>query len=237
MFIFDNIISIATISIRLIALVFVPYHLNTILLYIWPFNFREYRGTSEIRFSGLDEREAEATCYCDRNFQMEPPPGGQTVFQFLDINPTLVRLMGGKLEDDFSIKADATTVWRNEPPTLTGSARILVRVWVHTWPCPQVRVLEVWEEARLIGWFDHCWQALSPEQVQDPDLLYNISSMLGNAYSLYQYGPYAISLLATYGRFRHWTPPSVAAASSGRRSDDVARTETDDASSSSSSSS
>ena len=127
---------------------------------------------SEIRPAGLNDRQRQMCLAADLFW---PPHASGPALQFLDVNPDSRRAIWPHLRDDGWPKEESSP-WRNEPNTLTGSGRPCVRTRKGT-ERPVIRIMEAFEEMRLIGWFDDMWQAPLPEQ----ETLYLCSNMAGNA--------------------------------------------------------
>ena len=69
-----------------------------------------------------------------------------------------------------------------------------------------VRLLEVPEVMRCIGWDDSCWhESTRCSTLEDLD---NWCNVAGNSYSIWHYLPWWASLLATYGKFLHQAAPA-----------------------------
>ena len=151
---------------------------------------------ADVRFHGLFPRECEAAVLLHCIFV------AKSEHEFLDINQNIVRHVDSCIDADTnSIKGSP---WKSYPPTLVGSGKMMVR-----WTPPDkrsltvVRVMEAIELARLIGWPDSMWTSRSPTSPLAQENLETISNMCGNAFSLFQFGPWQMATLATYGRFHH----------------------------------
>ena len=83
------------------------------------------RTPSMLAIAGLFPREQEATCILDMLWP--PAEDGGPVYAFLDINPTLKRIVSTRLENEVGIPKPDSSPWSASSPTQVGSGHMLVR--------------------------------------------------------------------------------------------------------------
>ena len=168
---------------------------------MWPINFNETAANDvTISLAGLLPRECEVAWMANRFWK----PTSSDGVEFFDINPqtnwvfksymTLDMVLTEELLEDFP-----RGPWRTSPPTMAGSTKIFMRY--STSNGFQCRCWEGVEYFRALGWHDDAWRLPTADAlncVTGSELLANLA---GNAFSLYHYGPFVISTLATFGRF------------------------------------
>lgn len=157
----------------------------------------DHPAFADIRFHGFYPREAEAVVLLHCLF--EP----RSKCEFIDVNPSLTRVVDTLIDSDSDeIKG---TPWRSTPPTLVGSGRLVMRHVRDGKLPPLIRIVESFELARMIGWADNLWSSKpTSSSEQTADGLALISNMVGNAFSLFQFGPFQMAILSTYGKY-HYT--------------------------------
>lgn len=114
---------------------------------VWP-PLRD-EMTTVVMDGGLLPREVEAAWLLHNMFW--PMAEGIKV-EYLDINATASRILVPFLDSDGRPKAGKTP-WRREPPTLTGSMRLILR-YIGPGDRVRIRAADAFEEMRLIGWQD-----------------------------------------------------------------------------------
>ena len=157
----------------------------------WPMDYDSLASAKnpvDLRRHGLLPREREVAVICHYLFESE------SVVEFMDANLSAPRLIERHLSDD----GPTSSPWKPSPPTLVGSGKMVLR-WSPRGKVPVLRTLECFELARMIGWPDQCWKAITPDD-RSHAWLENVANMCGNAYSLFHFGPWNIALLATYGK-------------------------------------
>lgn len=158
---------------------------------------------SYIDFSGCTPRQCEILIYIDHGCV---PQHDQ---EFCDVNPAFNRVMNGCLDLALQPRSDHKGPWKQSSPTQVGSGRMVIRHVVsagesdlHNGHTHIVRLLEVPEVMRCIGWDDEYWhkdtRGLASGTLEDLDNWCNIA---GNSYSIWHYLPWWAALLATYGKF------------------------------------
>ena len=168
----------------------------------WPFQWETYRPqTFDLRMDGLTERERECVIFADACWP--PADDGKPFVEFLDVNPTLIRLCSVMLDDDLKVKP-CTQIWLPAPSTLVGSSTMIVR-YREAGGRVVVRLMEAFENMRFIGYWDHCWSEI-PASLRTQKLLFLIANLAGNAFSVFHMGPWSMSAIATYGYFKDWSP-------------------------------
>jgi len=165
----------------------------------WPFSLAEFENI--VDFSGMLPREQESAVFLMRAW---PDLGSNRDFEFLDLNPTLPRVLGNRLED--ASPCPTNSPWRAAPPTQTGSARLMIRYVVDGEV--KGRLAETVELMRCILWCDNMFKAYDadatvprPSTIDPLDTYDLISNLAGNAWSGFQYAAIKISLVATAGTF------------------------------------
>ncbi len=114
---------------------------------------------SNIYNGNLLPREWEACVFLDNVFPPEltkQRDGSATaIMQFVDINMDMARMLQLYFVDfdAFELKPGVTP-WKNHPPTLVGSGKVVMRFFNTKDSSWAVRVLEGFENMRLIGWSD-----------------------------------------------------------------------------------
>ena len=182
----------------------------------WPADKSKF---PHICFSGMFDREAEVVILCDIIF------APRSVMEFMDINPTVDRLLQGCIDEETGIVKKSP--WRATPPTLTGSTKLAIRMLVdtdtqnnslenHEPPAAyqrrrKIRLAEGFEYFRLQGWDDSMWTPVQPSDLPDcpMDYIELLSNLAGNGWSAFHYIPVQMSLLATIGRYHKGLDPSV----------------------------
>jgi len=175
-------------------------------------------NNSVLRRDGLYIREFEMLLYLDRMF---PPPCNQAadgIVEFVDVNPTISRLMTTHVEEDTFYLKDKSLPppgnpsggrgpWHLKMPTLVGSGRLVVRHFEPDTGRSVCRVAEVWEEFRAIGWGLEEWRNDCPDQLKEwsQKQLILASNMAGNAYSFFHYGPTLAATLAVYAHYNSYS--------------------------------
>ena len=180
---------------------------------------------------GLLKREIECAFFLHVVF----PQGEGRVMEFLDINPVIGRITAGTFvepEEDtetgqMSRPVIKRTPWRDRPPTMTGSSKIVTRYKLEE-PTPDsstcwvIRPLDAIEYCQLNCWSDgmhrlvhnDAWEALSQhEQVEC------VANLMGNAFTPFHYVPWETAAYATWGRF---------ASEDGAKEEDIQLLEDDD---------
>lgn len=156
----------------------------------WPPDFSSYEGFAS---DGLLPREAEQALLLHLIF----PPRAPECVEYVDINPSGSRVLHPHLSDEWQPKA-GHTAWRAKLPTLTGSLKLVIR---HTSKGKStIRLAEAFEVMRLMGWADQYWRG-TPTYASGDELLDLVEGLAGNAYSVWNFVPWYIALLATFGRF------------------------------------
>ena len=148
---------------------------------------------------GMLPREAEVAYLCHVLF----PPTAEEKYAFVNINPAIVRIIQPHLDENTGRpKIDGKGPWRFAPPTLTGSLQLLMR-YMNDDGNHVVRLVEPFEYMRMIGWSDDEWnleKMPAADKVTEDDMEL-IPNLAGNAFRLWQYGPWLCALLSTYGFF------------------------------------
>lgn len=162
----------------------------------WPVDPVAFDG---INSGGMLPREKEAAAFLNKVF----PP--RHAIEFLDVNPQLAWLIKERIRDDGTI-VQGSTPWRSRIPTLTGSAKMLIRERAEPPAAHRVRLMEGVESFRLIGWSDDLWRIDAPEdkdEVQPGQKAFSelLSDMAGNAYAVWHAIPWVMALLAVIGKY------------------------------------
>ena len=149
----------------------------------WPFLVDTFRSNSRIEFAGMFPRECEMTCIVDKLF----PP--QACVEFMGVNPTIVRLLQSFLDEDNEPELDVTP-WRAKSPTQVGSGKLICRWKLDPKEAAQhspleygIRVLEPYEQLRLIGWADS-FDCHPQDTVWTIELLELLVNLAGNAFCI-----------------------------------------------------
>ena len=172
----------------------------------------------EVRYCGQREREQEVVWLLCFAFPFPPAPIGhdpeESRYQFIDVNPTIVRILAGCIEEVFDTESGAITgvrvkksPWSDCLQTQVGSGKLIVRTCL---PNGRIvtRCLEALEAMAFMGW-DRSWFR-DPATVHDKplhvcksDIHYAelVSNMGGNAMSLFHYAPIRLATMATIGHF------------------------------------
>ena len=171
---------------------------------VWPINWAKVRASMYL--DGFLEREREVLILLDAVWGPPLPSGpyvGSVVFEFVGVNPTVQRLLGGCVDVDMQLDPNSKGPWRQVPPTLVGSGKLAVRITRPSSEESIVRIVESFELARMIGWGDEEWQhgAQSANEVRSVDFTELVANICGNAYSIFHYGPWQLAALATFGKF------------------------------------
>ena len=171
----------------------------------WPFDIA-MADPCQLAISGLLRREAEASWYLHKVFpvSMQGPDRTMPILEFIDINPTIVRVIASCFDENRTVKKSP---WKlGAPPTLVGSSKIIVRATVSSSKTLPIRVLDGIEYFRLIGWDDGDWRKFDWSSSWENEWLCTegLANLAGNAFSAYQFGPWQMAMMATYGKFgRH----------------------------------
>ena len=122
----------------------------------WPFDINTVSTKSFICFDGMLPREREVAVITDL---LWPARDDDDTMHFMDVNPTLQRLVQHYLDDEGKA-IPGRGPWHEQPGTLVGSGKVVVRYK----PVPQrpghnhdMRLLEAFEYMRMIGWDDSFW--------------------------------------------------------------------------------
>ena len=186
---------------------------DAILNMQWPLS--EEAISSEIEVDGMTRREADAAFFMNRAFEMEHEQ------EFVNINPDLLMLLAGVLEYHSEEKAQELgrkydikkSVWKPVPGTLIGSCKIVCRYNSNSKTI--VRCWENFEYMSAIGWHIESWAPRGMQPRSDPAAIQDfnecISCLAGNAFCLYHFAPFELSLLATAGKFRGLQPQGSSA--------------------------
>jgi len=161
--------------------------------------------------SGLLPRQRELAWFLSHVFRP------RWTVEFVDVQPSMMRLVAPCLNGENGGIRDDKTPWRNSPPVLTGTSRILVRHLVGDQVVQRevdandsnevgkmefsTRMLECFESLRLMGWCDDAWKKHRNTKVTSPEQLELIMNIAGNAFSAWAYLPCEMALLATWGTF------------------------------------
>ena len=172
----------------------------------WPFDPSQYAG---LVVGGMLPREQEVAVILNEAFPM--PQRGRV--QFIDVNSSLVRLCNGCFDEESGeIKKSP---WKDRPPTLTGSTKLLLRYRLdsqgdedETSDGVTIRVADAHEYMRCIGWDIGTFSAKTVEpKYDDAKVAFATTelhaNMVGNAWSMFQYIPLKMSLVATAGMYQH----------------------------------
>ena len=168
----------------------------------WPIDWGAV--SAGLQFNGLLMREREAVVYFDSVFPAKPATTSP-ILEFIDVNPSIGRIMKSYVDWDLSLKDPTSSPWHTRPTTIVGSANMVVRISFPGNPVATVRLLECFEYMRMIGWGDDEWAI--PELSKPPggerscDYLELVANMVGNAYSVYHYGPWNMAMLSTFGTY------------------------------------
>ena len=156
--------------------------------------------------AGLFPREQEATCILDMLWP--PAEDGGPMYAFLDINPTLKRIVSTRLENEVGIPKPDSSPWSPSSPTQLGSGHMLVRYKMAASDqvryAPHkfgIRLVEAYECMRFIGWQDCMWTAGGQHKISSIDDLFGLCNLAGNSYSLYHWLPWHCALQSTCGKF------------------------------------
>lgn len=164
----------------------------------WPVNQSAPHSISKIDFSGLLPREREAAVFLDVLFKPRARSDGKQIMEFLDVNPTVKRVVKAYFEDDFGPPKPDASPWTSRSPTLTGSAVMLVR-YEESPGQFVIRRMEILEEARIMGFSDCMWRAGT--RVTKMEHLLALSSINGNALCCYHYLLWMLALYSAFGKF------------------------------------
>ena len=130
--------------------------------------------------------------------------------EFVDANPALPRVLGNHLEDGLGpVKTSTQGPWRSQSPTQVGSITLVMRYQLvgeealaHAPRKFGIRLVEGYEHMRMSGWDDDAWN-LDPnlKQPMSAEDVFRLMNMAGNAYSVWHWLPWTLSLLSTFGKF------------------------------------
>ena len=177
-------------------------HLNACnrFKFAWPFDPDTFDSYSKIDFSNMLPRETELSCLIDKLFKP------MSDLEFADINMCYKWTMAPCEDENGDLKPGATP-WKSQAPCQVGSGKLICRyrldgdesVEHHPYEFA-VRVLEPFEQLRMIGWADefYCHPAHVIWSLEDLELLVNLA---GNAFTVFHWFPVYCSTLATWGKF------------------------------------
>ena len=169
----------------------------------WPVDITQLgKDYPQIIFDGLSHREVEACIFLHSVFPPPEAPDEKPMLEFIDINPTVTRIIGGCLSPD-NLGTTKRSPWVfGKPGTVVGSMKCVVRVT--TAADSHLRCLDGIEYFRLIGWEDRDWKPLAVWGSIFEDvfqLTEGLANLAGNAFSAWQWIAFQMAILSTWGNY------------------------------------
>jgi hypothetical protein len=156
----------------------------------WPCSYESEQEVDDYTcfFGGLSRRQVELVILCHTQYPAIAAP-----VEFLDVNPSVTLVLGFKIGD---ASMPTHSPWKASPPTLVGSALIMIRINTEG----IIRPLDPVEAMQIIGWDQSAWLTAKPysstSPMPDAGLVHELAS---NAFSGFAMFPIVSSLLATAG--------------------------------------
>jgi hypothetical protein len=165
----------------------------------WPLNFESlHKG---FNFAGMFSREMELAVLVDTLWPSRQAADQCEQLEFFNVNTDATRLLKSYLDQDRVRREDSLQgPWGARPWTLVGSGKMVVRISRGGGLDPIIRCMDAIEYMRMIGWSDDAWTPLV-QSLSTLDGMDMVANLAGNAYSVFHFGPWAMSTMATVGRF------------------------------------
>jgi len=136
-----------------------------------------------IYVGSLGRRAAEIVVLIDAMFPGPRFDGTNTVFEFIDVNPDLKRILVADSSGQYK------SPWRSNPCTLTGKSQVVVRI-TDADGCI-VRQVASAELFAMCGWYPSAFK----RGISLPDVELS-SSLCGNCFSAFHIGPVLMALFS-----------------------------------------
>ena len=168
----------------------------------WPVprGLPEGASSSYISFNGMTPVEADKAWFLDKAWpRRENVPDGAT--EYIVISPALATIRSGCLEPGTGVIKEGSYPWKRSCEVNMDAGKILLR-YLLTEPRGEikcgVRLMEVFERYRMLGWDDTTW--VDPKISSAEDLC-QVHDDAAKTVSAFHYIPWTLATLSTLGKF------------------------------------